>query len=147
MDLARFIAAVSPPWGTFRTRPSQAPHLVRGRLGERLAARHLRRQGYKILYRNFRGKRGGEIDLVCRHGDTLVFAEVKTRATENFGRPLAAVDRKQRRRIVQGAMAWLRLLDLPDITFRFDVVEVLLDPTPKIQVVENAFNLPEGYYY
>jgi putative endonuclease len=112
-----------------------------------LAARHLSRHGYKILFRNFRGGQGGEIDLVCRHGQTLVFIEVKTRSTEDFGRPMDAVDRKKRRRIARGAMAWLRMLDLPDLTFRFDIVEVLVAETIEIRVIENAFGLPSNYYY
>ena len=133
----RFFPAASP----------EAPHLVLGRRGEKLATRHLRQRKYKILHRNFRGSSGGEIDLVCRHGDTLVFVEVKTRSCEEFGRPLAAVDAKKRRRIVKGAMTWLRMLDLPDITFRFDVVEVLAAHPPEIRVIESAFGLPSNYYY
>jgi hypothetical protein len=57
-----------------------------------LACRFLRRNGYKVLYRNFRGRTGGEIDVVCRDNDTLVFVEVKTRTSEDFGRPLEAVE-------------------------------------------------------
>jgi putative endonuclease len=150
MGLAPFIAAVSSRLRSVRSRwsrQSQAPHLVLGRRGERLAARYLRRHGYKVLYRNFRGGKGGEIDLVCRHGEALVFVEVKTRSDEMFGRPLIAVDAKKRRRIVRGAMAWLRMLDLPDLTFRFDVVEVLVGAHPEIRVIENAFGLPSNYYY
>jgi putative endonuclease len=125
----------------------KAPHLALGRKGEKLAARHLRRQKYKVLYRNFHGSSGGEIDLVCRHGDALVFVEVKTRSSEDFGRPFDAVDSKKRGRIVKGAMTWLRMLDMPDITFRFDVVEVLVSHPPEIRVIENAFGLPSNYYY
>ncbi len=149
MDLARFTAEASRRWLAFKGKPPEAPHLTLGRLGERLAARHLRRQRYKILYRNFRGARGGEIDLVCRDRtcDALVFVEVKTRSTEDFGRPLDAVDQKKQRRIIRGAMAWLRMLDHPEIPFRFDVVEVVMRAPPEIRVVTNAFNLPEGYYY
>lgn len=141
-------------WRSFLSRSAKAfskttdaPHLALGRHGEKLAARHLRRHGYKVLHRNFRGARGGEIDLVCRHHDTLVFVEVKTRSSEDFGRPLDAVDRKKQRRILRGSMAWLRMLDLPDIVFRFDVVEVLVDEPPRISVIENAFGLPSDYYY
>jgi len=54
-------------------------HLWRGARGEKLACRYLKRSGYKILLRNFRGRSGGEIDIVCRDNDTLVFVEVKTR--------------------------------------------------------------------
>lgn len=118
-----------------------------GRRGEKLAARHLNRLGYKVLYRNFRHGSGGEIDIVCRHGEVLVFVEVKTRSSEDFGRPMDAVDRKKQRRIIHGAMAWLRMLDLPDLTFRFDIVEVLMPEPAEIRVIENAFHMPSSYYY
>jgi putative endonuclease len=134
-------------WTERFSRAADAPHLVLGRRGERLAARHLRRLGYKVLYRNFRHRGSGEIDIVCRHGEVLVFVEVKTRSSENFGRPLGAVDRKKQRRIIRGAMAWLRMLDLADLTFRFDVVEVLLSEPEEIRVIENAFHMPSSYYY
>jgi putative endonuclease len=114
-----------------------------------LACRFLRRHGYKILYRNFRGRRGGEIDIVCRDRDTLVFVEVKTRADEDFGRPIEAVDRDKQWRISRGGLAWLRLLDNPDILFRFDVVEVLIadDSKPRLELIQNAFQLPKPYIY
>jgi putative endonuclease len=117
--------------------------------GEKLAARFLRRQGFKILYRNFRGRHGGEIDLVCRDGDTLVFVEVKTRTSEDFGRPLEAVRQRQQLRISQGGLAWLRLLGNPDVLFRFDVVEIVMAPgmAPKVELVRNAFQLSEPYVY
>lgn len=111
--------------------------------------RELRRTGYRILRRNFRGPKGGEIDIVCRdraHGE-LVFVEVKTRANEDFGRPLDAVDAKKRRLIIRGAMAWLRLLDMPDVTFRFDVIEVVTGPPAEVRHIENAFQLPDSYSY
>jgi putative endonuclease len=114
-----------------------------------LAARFLRQHGYKILYRNFRGRSGGEIDLVCRDGDTLVFVEVKTRTGEDFGRPFDAVDRTKQKRIAQGGLAWLRLLDNPDLLFRFDVVEVIIagEPKPRLELLRNAFELPKPYIY
>jgi putative endonuclease len=124
-------------------------HLRLGVRGEKLAGRFLRRQGFKILYRNFRGRHGGEIDLVCRDGDTLVFVEVKTRTREDYGRPLEAVNQSKQRRIALGAFAWLRLLGNPDILFRFDVVEVVVSEgaEPVIDLVRNAFPLPEPYIY
>lgn len=120
-----------------------------GREGERLAARFLRReQDFKILYRNYRAPgRGGEVDLVCRDGDTLVFVEVKTRASLAFGRPAEAVNAAKQALIIRGALAWLRLLDQPDILFRFDIAEVLVEPgtPPRFHLIENAFTLPETY--
>ncbi len=117
--------------------------------GEKLACRYLKRNGYKILFRNFRGRSGGEIDVVCRDNDTLVFVEVKTRAREDFGRPFLAVDRAKQKRISRGALAWLRMLDNPDILFRFDVVEVIIadDTKPRVELIKNAFPLSKPYLY
>src|SRR5947207_1479267 len=136
-------------WWRSRFLARHPEHLQLGVRGEKLAARFLRRQRFKILYRNFRGPRGGEIDLVCRERDTLVFVEVKTRTREDFGRPLEAVNRQKRRRISSGGLAWLRLLGDPDILFRFDVVEVIIaeGAEPRIELIRNAFSLPEPYIY
>src|SRR3954468_8087816 len=146
--LVRYIADLSSRW---RSRFSSSPprHLRLGTRGENLACRFLKKNGYKILYRNFKGRTGGEIDVVCRDRDTLVFVEVKTRTREDFGRPLDAVDREKRKRISRGGLAWLRLLGDPDILFRFDVVEVIIaeDAEPRLQLVQNAFSLPEPYIY
>jgi putative endonuclease len=129
--------------------PSKDSHLRLGERGEKLAARFLRSHGFKILYRNFRGRQGGEIDLVCRERDTLVFVEVKTRTREDFGRPLEAVNPEKQRRISLGGLAWLRLLGDPDILFRFDVVEVVIaeGTDPRLELIRNAFQLSEPYLY
>jgi putative endonuclease len=78
-----------------------------------------------------------------------VFVEVKTRTREDFGRPFAAVDQQKRKRISRGALNWLRMLDNPDILFRFDVVEVLVteDASPRIELIKNAFPLSKPYLY
>ena len=150
--LVRSIADLSNRWRS-RLLPSKASsrpqHLRRGAHGEKLASRFLRREGYKILYRNFKGRSGGEIDIVCRHHDTLVFVEVKTRTREDFGRPFTAVDRQKQKRISRGALAWLRMLDNPDILFRFDVVEVIIadNARPRVELIKNAFPLSRPYLY
>ena len=148
---AHFFDSIKPSLKRWRNRISRsnAEHLQLGARGEKLAAQYLRRQGFKILYRNFRGRTGGEIDLVCRDRDTLVFVEVKTRTREDFGRPLEAVNQQKERRISMGALAWLRLLGNPDIFFRFDVVEVMIAPggAPKVELVRNAFQLSSNYRY
>lgn len=151
-DPAPSIAGRSSRWRSrfsLSRKPAKPEHLRLGARGEKLAGRFLRQNGYKILYRNFRGRRGGEIDLVCRDHDTLVFVEVKTRTREDFGRPIEAVGRAQQKRISLGGLAWLRLLDNPDILFRFDVVEVLMPEgkSPRLELIRDAFQLPDPYIY
>src|SRR5436305_11354738 len=152
LALARSIADLSNRWRNHfsRWRSSlNSGHLRRGARGEKLACRFLKRSGYKVLLRNFRGRSGGEIDVVCRDDDTLVFVEVKTRTREDFGRPFEAVDRAKRKRISRGALAWLRMLDNPDILFRFDVVEVIIAGEGKLrlELIKNAFPLSKPYLY
>jgi putative endonuclease len=146
--LVQYIADLSSRW---RNRSSTSPprHLRLGIRGENLACQFLKKRGYKILYRNFKGRTGGEIDVVCRHRDTLVFVEVKTRTRQDFGRPVEAVNREKQNRIARGGLAWLRLLDDPDILFRFDVVEVIIadGEEPRLELLENAFSLPKPYIY
>jgi len=145
MGLVRFIEKVSRLW---RSRNSGEPaHLALGRQGEAIAAKFLRRNGHRILYKNFRAPEGGEVDIVSRdkkHAE-LVFVEVKTRSTEDFGAPAEAVDLKKRRLILRGAMKWLRMLDFPGITYRFDIVEVVVGPPLEVRHIENAFEIPQNY--
>jgi len=100
--------------------------LRRGRLGELAAKKQLRSQGLKFLTANFRSDHG-EIDLIFRDGTCLVFVEVKTRSSETWNRPAAAVDAEKRRKINLTAKAYLRLLKTREVAFRFDIVEVLLE--------------------
>lgn len=75
----------------------------------------------------------------------LVFAEVKTRMGDEFDRPASAVTREKQDLIARGARAWLRMLDRPEVTFRFDIVEVVLgEGEPRINVIKSAFLLPEA---
>ena len=87
-------------------------HLRHGELGERAARKQLKRQGLKFLTANFRSPRG-EIDLIFRDRDCLVFVEVKTRSSEEWVRPAAAVDRERRQRLTRAALDYLRLLKEP----------------------------------
>lgn len=122
------------------------PRHALGRRGEKLAEKFLRKNGCKILRRNFRAKGGGEVDLVLRDvaENTLVFAEVKTRTSDEGGRPADAVDRAKEELISRGARAWLKLLDKPEVNFRFDIVEVVIgDGKPRISLLKSAFILPE----
>ena len=153
MDLARFIGSLS---SLLRRRlssspdPGENPDIWLGKVGERLARRYLRRQRYKILYGNFRAPHGGEVDLVCRDraGGVLAFVEVKTRQSNAYGAPGEAVTLAKQRLIARGALEWLRLLDNPDILFRFDIVEIVIEEgKPQFNLIKDAFKLPEPYIY
>jgi putative endonuclease len=150
MGLARFIADLFFPSARRSAEGTANASHELGREGERLAVRYLRKHQYRVLYRNFRAPHGGEVDLVCRDKtcDTLVFVEVKTRRSLAFGAPGEAVTRDKQKLIARGALAWLRLLDHPDIMFRFDIVEIIHDGhVPSFHLIKDAFKLPEPYIY
>jgi putative endonuclease len=123
-------------------------HLRNGELGERAARKHLQRQGLKFLTANFRSDRG-EIDLVFRDQDCLVFAEVKTRSSEDWVRPAAAVDARKRRLLSQTALDYMRLLRNPPVKIRFDIVEVLLEDgaVGEVRHLPNSFPMEKPYRY
>jgi putative endonuclease len=123
-------------------------HLRRGELGERAAKKFLQGQGLKFLAANFRSERG-EIDLVFRDLDCFVFIEVKTRSSETWTRPAAAVDARKKKLLSQTALDYLKLLKNPPVKFRFDIVEVLLaeGEVREIRHLANTFALSKPYRY
>ena len=134
----------------FRGKSYSDPRHAAGALAEREAARFLKKEGYKILYRDFKPPdgRGGQVDLVCRDGETLVFVEVKSLTSADRIRPIDNLTADQQRRISQSALTWLRMLDNPDVTFRFDVVEVLIGKEElEFELIQNAFPLSKPYMY
>jgi putative endonuclease len=117
-------------------------HLRRGRVGELAAKKLLVKTGLKFLTANFRSKRG-EIDLIFRDDDCLVFVEVKSRSSEDWTRPAAAVDAKKRRSLSRTGLDYLRLLKDPRVKIRFDIVEVLLadGQVREVRHLPNTFSL------
>jgi putative endonuclease len=123
-------------------------HLRRGELGERAAKKFLQKQGLKFLAANFRSERG-EIDLIFRDDDCLAFVEVKTRSSEDWSRPAAAVNAERRRRLSQCALDYLRKLKNPPVKIRFDIVEVLLADGRVFEVrhLPNTFAMSKPFRY
>lgn len=112
-----------------------------GKIGEELAMAHLKRMKYKILERNYKCLLG-EVDLVARDKNTLVFIEVKTRKTKDFGGPAAAVDLRKQRQLSKVALHYLAQKKLNNIPARFDVVAIeLIGSAPHVQIIRNAFEL------
>lgn len=106
---------------------------TRGREAEALAARHLEGHGLRVVQRNFR-VRGGEIDLICRDGRTLVFVEVRLRSRSDFGGAGASITATKRRRIILAAQHYLA--GKADCDCRFDCV--LID-SGKLEWIRHAF--------
>lgn len=110
-----------------------------GRRSETEAGRHLESKGHVILERNFRAVRG-EIDLITRDGNTLVFVEVKSATSGMFGSPEERVTWRKRRQIGKVALAYITDRGLGDSDCRFDVVSVTWSGSgPEIRHIENAF--------
>lgn len=118
-----------------------------GQLGEDLAARFLIKQSYRLVIANFkvpigRNMRGvsvsGEIDLIALEGKTLCFIEVKTRSSDEFGLPVAAVDLRKQRQITRTARVYRKLFNIRS-NFRYDVVSIVLNNSdkPNIELFRN----------
>lgn len=129
---------------------SKTEKRARGDLGERAAARYLRRRFFRILDRNYRAG-GAEIDVVAKRRRTLTFVEVKTRRLEPgketcLTRPAAAVTPEKQEHIVRAARIWLSRHPSPDLSIRFDVIEVLLDPNESRDRVKSVNHI-EGAFF
>ena len=98
-------------------------HLILGRKGERIACRRLLREGFDILVRRWRGRRG-ELDIVAFEGDLIVFIEVKTRSSEKFGEPWEFVDPRKQAVLQRTAEEFIAEYDLGQYAYRFDIVSV-----------------------
>ena len=115
-------------------------HLLEGRRGERLACRFLLRQGFDILARRFSGRQG-EIDLIALEGETLVFIEVKTRASRDYGDPWEFVGWEKQQRFRRTAEEFIARHDLGQYAYRFDIVSVVAPGTAaeETTLYRNAF--------
>lgn len=112
-----------------------------GDRGERLASRYLRSQGLRIITRGYWTSQG-EIDLIARDGDSLVFVEVKTRRR---GQPAEAVTPEKQRRLTRAALRFLKQHDLLEVPGRFDIIAIVWPDDrqpPKIEHFRNAFEAP-----
>lgn len=112
-----------------------------GKAGEDYACFELERQGYEILARRFR-TRLGEIDIVAREGDILVFIEVKARRTTRFGEPVEAVDWRKRQTIARLAAEYVLRHSIGNASCRFDVVSIVFGDglRPRVAIVRDAFD-------
>ena len=119
--------------------------LLLGRRGERAAARHLKSKHHRVLARNYRCI-AGEIDLICSHGDTIVFVEVKTRSDDVAEDPQGVPRKLQWRRIENAARYFLMQRSAQDRPCRFDLVTVVWPArgSPLIKHFEDAYQPRRG---
>lgn len=115
-----------------------------GNRGERAAAKYLKQQGYRILARQSRS-RIGEIDLIALDGRTVVFVEVKTRASLAAGHPAEAITAAKRRQLTRTALSWLKRRNMLHCSSRFDVIAITWQEgkRPVIEHYKSAFE-PTG---
>lgn len=115
------------------------PALALGRRGEDLAHRYLRDRGYVIVARNYRLSSGdAEADIIAWEGETLVFVEVKSRESADFGPPERAIGDEKRAHLLRIAREYTRKTATPWDRIRFDVVGVVMTKPPAIELFRNA---------
>jgi putative endonuclease len=132
----------------WREHKEKPVHLQHGELGELAAKKHLRGLGLEFLTANFRSRRG-EIDLVFRDAECLIFVEVKTRSSGGWTRPAAFVNARKRKHLTLTALDYLKLLKNPEVKIRFDIVEVLLEKgkVHEIRHLPNTFEMTKPCRY
>jgi len=124
-------------------KPKNMVRIMTGRRGEAIAADYLKKHGYEILEKNFRCPLG-EIDIIARDGQDLVFLEVKTRKSERLGYPEEAVDAKKQKKISRLASFYLQMKNLNISRARFDVVAVTLsEASGEVKLIKNAFDFAD----
>ncbi|NLY67637.1 MAG: YraN family protein [Tissierellia bacterium] len=112
----------------------------KGIIGENLAVEHLVNKGYGILERNYRTKIG-EIDIIAIKNNTLIFVEVKTRTSANFGFPYEAVNKRKFHKILKTSLVYIKQKGYKGYQVRYDIIEVFLSNKRKINHIENVFCL------
>jgi len=110
-----------------------------GRYAEDMAVRFLRKNGYKILERNYKSV-FGEIDVIAKDGESTVFVEIKSRSSPLFGPPYLRVTKRKKENIIKSAISYLKRYGLIDRECRIDVVSISLDEEPySIELIKDAF--------
>ena len=109
-----------------------------GREGEKIALKYLKKQGYRLLERNYYANHG-EIDLIVKKAGITVFCEVKARSHDGFGTPAEAVTPRKIALIQRTALQYIKDQGLEDALIRFDVIEVFLQEQPRVHHIVGAF--------
>lgn len=143
---SRFVSARQLIWKLsdsarqFRQRRILTPDAALGRRGEDLAHRYLRNKGLMVLARNYRpGSGDSEVDIVARDGELVVFIEVKSRTSAEFGSPERAIDREKQKHVVRAAHAYTTRAGIEWNQVRFDTISIVFTNPPSIFHQQDAF--------
>lgn len=112
-----------------------------GQIGETAAINHMKKDGYKVIHKNWRHRRL-EVDLICKKDGMLVFVEVKTRSSSKYGQPEAFVDAAKQRHLLNAADAYCYTTDYAS-EIRFDIIAVVLNQK---QEVKDIKHFPDAFY-
>lgn len=113
-------------------------NIDKGKKGEALAKTFLINKGYTIVETNYKNKIG-EIDIIAKLNDIIIFVEVKTRTNLNYGYAFEAVDQRKQRKIINTSLVYIKYKNLNNHQFRYDIIEVYLANKLIINHIENAF--------
>jgi putative endonuclease len=124
----------------FRERRTLSPDAALGRRGEDLAHRYLRNAGFTVVARNYRPSEGdAEVDIIARDGDIIVFVEVKSRSSNDFGSPERAIDSEKRKHIVRAARSYATRAGIAWNQVRFDTISIVFTAPPSLVHQQDAF--------
>src|SRR5579875_59243 len=124
----------------FRERHTLSPEAALGRRGEDLAHRYLRNAGFRVVARNYRPNDGSsEIDIIARDGETIVFVEVKSRTSAEFGAPERAIGDEKQKHIVRAARSYVSRAGITWNQVRFDTISIVFTDPPSLVHQQDAF--------
>jgi putative endonuclease len=122
-----------------RQRQTMTDYAALGRRGEDMAHRYLQKNGFTVVARNYKPGADSEIDIVARQGDLVIFVEVKSRTSAEFGSPDRAIDQEKQRHIVRAARAYVNRAAIEWNQVRFDTISVIFTDPPSIVHQQDAF--------
>ncbi|HEX3683356.1 MAG TPA: YraN family protein [Bryobacteraceae bacterium] len=123
-----------------RERRTLSPEAALGRRGEDLAHRYLRNAGFRVVARNYRPNEGeAEVDIIARDGDTVVFVEVKSRSSSDFGAPDRAIGNDKQKNIVRAARSYATRAGITWSQVRFDTISIVFTNPPSLVHQQDAF--------
>ena len=112
-------------------------NIFKGKQGENIAEKYIKKLGYKIIERNWHYSKNAEIDIIADDNGTLVFIEVKTRTTLNYGHPFEAIDKTKIQKIHKAIYAYLNEYETQYNNFRFDGIAIIGLKDPKIEHIKD----------